>query len=81
MIVVDIDLALAQANSRRQAAGMPRLMLKELADGVGIAPENMSRLKNGDFTMIKRSTLEGLCRTLSCQPGDLFRYVAEEEQL
>ena len=77
MIVVELDLMIAQVNSRRQSRGEEKLTSRDIAEEIGIAPENLSRLKNGDFLMIRRTTLNDLCRILSCQPGDLFRYVED----
>jgi putative transcriptional regulator len=74
MIVAEIDLALARFNSRLQQGGKPRLTAQELAARIGITPENLSKLRNGHFSAVKRSTLDALCRELECQPGDLLRW-------
>jgi putative transcriptional regulator len=50
----------------------------DLADAVGITPANLSILRTGKARAIRFSTLEALCRELSCQPGDLLTYVPEE---
>lgn len=47
-----------------------------LADAIGIRAKDLSRLKNGDITFIRLSTLAALCRELQCQPGDLLTYAA-----
>jgi len=54
-----------------------KMMLKELAEAVGISMTNLSLLKTGRVKGIKFSTLEKICRELDCQPGDLLEYVAE----
>lgn len=77
MIVVQIDLALAQHNARRAAAGLGRETAQDIAARVGVTPENLSKLRNGRFSAIRRETLDGLCRELACQPGDLLRWVAD----
>ena len=51
----------------------------ELARRVGITPANLSILKNDKARAIRFTTLEALCRALDCQPGDLLRYVPEED--
>jgi putative transcriptional regulator len=51
-----------------------RMSLTELADRVGVTIANLSILKTGKARAIRFSTLEALCRELSCQPGDLVAY-------
>jgi len=48
----------------------------ELAERVGITPANLSILKNNKAKAIRFSTLEALCETLDCQPGDILGYDA-----
>lgn len=48
---------------------------KELAEKAGVNPSNLGRLIKGEQTRIDTSTLEALCKTLDCQPGDLLEYV------
>jgi putative transcriptional regulator len=57
-----------------------RMTLTELAEVVDITLANLSILKTGKARAIRFSTLEALCAALDCQPGDLLRYVAEEEE-
>jgi len=49
-----------------------------LADKIDIAPMNLSRIKTGRMKAIRLSTLDGLCRELNCQPGDLLEYMTED---
>jgi len=65
-IVVNLDVMLARRKMR----------LGELAERVGITPQNLSVLKTGRARAIRFSTLEKLCEALECQPGDLFEYRA-----
>lgn len=51
-----------------------KMSLNELSQLVGITPANLSNLKNEKVSAIKLSTMEAMCRALSCQPGDLFEY-------
>ena len=53
------------------------MTLTELADQVGMALANLSILKTGKARAIRFSTLEAICKALSCQPGDILRF---EEQ-
>jgi putative transcriptional regulator len=49
-----------------------RMSLTELADRVGVTLANLSILKTGKARAIRFTTLDALCRELSCQPGDLL---------
>lgn len=52
---------------------------KDLARTVGMSEVNLSRAKRGKARMVKLVTLEAICRELRCQPGDLMRYVPDED--
>jgi putative transcriptional regulator len=49
-----------------------RMSLTELADRVGVTIANLSILKTGKAKAVRFSTLDALCRTLQCQPGDIL---------
>ena len=66
-IVVNVDVMLARRKMR----------LNELAERVGITPQNLSVLKTGKARAIRFSTLEKLCEVLECQPGDLFAFESD----
>ncbi len=55
-----------------------KISLNELASKVGIANGNLSKIKTGKISAIRFSTLNAICETLHCQPGDLLEYVNEE---
>ena len=57
-----------------------RMTLTELADRVGMTLANLSILKTGKARAIRFSTLAAICNALSCQPGDLLRFEAEEAE-
>ena len=40
---------------------------------------NISILKNGKAKAIKVNTLDGICRALDCQPGDILEYVNTDD--
>lgn len=63
-IVVNLDLLLVKR----------KMKLTELAARVGITLANLSVLKRNKARAIRFSTLDALCRELSCQPGDLLEY-------
>ena len=53
--------------------------LSELAEAIDITLPNLSILKTNKARAIRFSTLEGICRELDCQPGDLLEYVPEDD--
>ncbi|GAA0607670.1 hypothetical protein GCM10009001_26240 [Virgibacillus siamensis] len=53
------------------------MSLNKLSVIVGITPANLSILKNEKRKAIHFATLDALCKTLDCQPGDLIEYVEE----
>ena len=66
-IRVNLDIMLAER----------KISLTELSDAVGITIANLSNLKTGKAKAIRFSTLEALCETLQCQPGDLLEFYEE----
>ena len=70
MIVVNIDVMLAKRKMR----------VNELASKVGITMANISVLKNGKAKGIRFETLEKICASLDCQPGDILEYRPDGEK-
>ena len=68
-IVIDLDVQRARK----------RMSVAEFAEAVGITPANVAVLKNGRAKAVRFTTLDAICRVLECQPGDVLRWVAEEE--
>ena len=66
--IVNIDVMLAKR----------KMSVTELAERVGITMANLSILKNGKARAIRFSTLEGICRALDCQPGDILEYQPDD---
>ncbi|MBR4360556.1 MAG: helix-turn-helix transcriptional regulator [Clostridia bacterium] len=64
MIRVDLDVMLARR----------KMSMTELSNRVGITMANLSILKTGKAKAVRFSTLEAICRALSCQPGDILIY-------
>jgi len=56
-----------------------RMKLKDLSEITGIAVNNLSVLKTNKARAIRFSTLEALCKALDCTPGDLMKYVPNDE--
>jgi putative transcriptional regulator len=66
-IIVNLDVMLAKR----------KMSLTELSERVGITMANLSILKNGKAKAIRFSTLEEICKTLQCQPGDILEYKSD----
>jgi putative transcriptional regulator len=64
-IIVNLDVVMAKR----------KMSLNELSDKVGLTLSNLSILKTGKAKAIRFSTLEAICNTLDCQPGDILEYV------
>ena len=67
-IRINIDVMLAKR----------KMSVTELSEKVGITMANISIFKNGKVKAIRRDTLDKICRSLGCQPGDILEYVEEE---
>ncbi len=57
-----------------------KMSLNELAEKVGLSNVNMSNLKTGKMKGIRFETLNSICRTLDCQPGDILEYSSDENE-
>lgn len=56
-----------------------KMKLNELAEKVGISNVNLSNIKTGKIAAIRFSTLNGICKALDCQPGDILEYIEDDE--
>ncbi|PXV93465.1 putative transcriptional regulator [Lachnotalea glycerini] len=68
-IIINLDVVMAQR----------KMGLTQLASEVNITMANLSILKNNKAKAIRLSTLEAICKTLDCQPGDILQYIDEDE--
>ena len=50
------------------------MSLSELSETVGVLVTNLSILKRGSVRAIRFTTLDAICRTLKCKPGDILDY-------
>jgi putative transcriptional regulator len=57
-----------------------QVSLTELAERIGITLANLSILKTNKARAIRFTTLDAICRALSCQPGELLEFVPGEVQ-
>ena len=55
--------------------------LTELSKSVDITMANLSILKNNKAKAIRLSTLNEICKSLNCQPGDIIEYIPDPEEI
>ncbi|MBX2923574.1 MAG: helix-turn-helix transcriptional regulator [Chitinophagaceae bacterium] len=63
-IIVNLDVMMAKR----------KMSLKELSQRVGLTTVNLSILKTGKAKGVRFDTLDAICKTLDCQPGDILEY-------
>lgn len=68
-IIVRLDVMLARR----------KMTSRNLAAVVGISEQNLSLLKSGKVRGVRFATLEAICETLECQPGDILEYVPDPD--
>jgi putative transcriptional regulator len=68
-IVIDLDVELARK----------KMSVAEFAAAIDITPANVAVLKNGRAKAVRFTTLDAICRVLECQPGDILRWVPDED--
>ncbi len=66
-IVVNIDVMLARR----------KMKLTQLSEEVGISLTNLSLLKTGKARGVRFNTLNAICKSLDCQPGDILEYIPD----
>jgi putative transcriptional regulator len=69
-IIVNLDVMMAKR----------KISLNELSERVELTLSNLSILKTGKAKAIRFSTLDAICKTLDCQPGDILEYVNDEKK-
>ena len=63
-IIVNLDVMMAKR----------KMSMTQLAQEVDITMANLSILKNNKAKAVRFSTLDAICKTLNCQPGDILEY-------
>lgn len=66
-IIIELDVMLAKR----------KMKSTELAELVGITPQNLSVLRSGRAKAIRFSTLNAICQHLACEPGEILIYKEE----
>ena len=69
-IIINLDVVMAKR----------KMSVTELAGDIDLTMANLSILKNNKAKAIRFSTLNALCKTLNCQPGEILEYVEDEEE-
>ena len=69
-IIVNLDVMMARR----------KMSLGELAQKVDVTMANLSILKNNKARAVRFSTLEAICKSLDCQPGDILEFVPDGEE-
>ncbi|MCY7422100.1 MAG: helix-turn-helix transcriptional regulator [Chitinophagaceae bacterium] len=69
-IIVNLDVMMAKR----------KISLNELSGRVDLTLSNLSILKTGKAKAIRFSTLDAICKSLDCQPGDILEYISDEKQ-
>jgi putative transcriptional regulator len=68
-IIVNLDVMMAKR----------KISLNELSERLDLTLSNLSILKTGKAKAIRFSTLNAICKTLNCQPGDILEFVNDEK--
>lgn len=55
-----------------------KISLNDLAEQVGVANVNLSKIKTGKVSAIRFSTLNAICDVLDCQPGDILEFQKDQ---
>jgi len=58
---------------------MRKVKGKDLAAQIGITEQNLSLLRTGKVKGVRFSTLEKICESLDCQPGDILAYLHDDK--
>ncbi len=69
MIVVNLDVMMARR----------KISLNELSKKTGITTTNLSILKTNKARAIRFSTLDIICKVLSCSPKDILEYKEDKK--
>ena len=68
------------------SSNLKKLLIKKgytivkLSEEVGITTANLSKLANNKVSEVKLETINKICKSLKCTPGDLFEYKDEEKK-
>lgn len=69
-IIINLDVMMAKR----------KMSLNELSRKIGLTTVNLSILKTGKAKGVRFDTLDAICKTLNCQPGDILEYSANQTE-
>jgi len=69
-IIVNSDVMMAKR----------KISLNELSERVDLTLSNLTILKTGKAKAIRFTTLEAICSSLECQPGDILEFKENEKK-
>ena len=58
-----------------------KMSLNEPAQKVDMTNVNLSNLKTGKMKGIRFETMNSICRALNCQPGDIFEFTPDQDEI
>lgn len=68
-IIIELDVMLARR----------KMKARQLAAQIGLSEVNISLLRTGKVQGVRFSTLSAICKVLECQPGDILRFVPDDQ--
>lgn len=54
-----------------------KMTLTQLSEKLNMSNVNLSNIKNGKIKGMRFTTLNELCKSLHCQPGDILKYTED----
>lgn len=51
----------------------------ELAEKIDVRPSTLSAMNKGTIKQVPLKAIEGICKELHCEVGDLIKYIPDEE--
>lgn len=60
--------------------GIYRMTIQEVHERTGLNRNTISNLYHEKVSRVDYETLEKLCITLNCQPGDLLEYIPDNKE-
>lgn len=61
--------------------GKKKMKQSDLAELTGIRPATISAMYHETIKRIETEQITALCKAFGCQPGDLFTYEEDEEEI
>ena len=57
-----------------------RITLSEVSEQTGISRATLTRIANVPGNVTNTDTINALCKYFGCQPGELLRYIEDEQK-